>query len=226
MPRPRTPAFDYRTHDGEGSVRVTEPHRLVHAGRRWYLLAWDVDRRDWRTFRVDRIGLNAPAGPRFAPREISEDEVADRLSHGLATATWHYRARVTVHAPAAVIASRLPAAISVEPVDAQTCVIEVGSDNAYMLALNLGLLDADFRCRFFCRAGAGREPACAVSPVLRGDRLTSVSLDRQAHRQDHDEWPHRLSARHEPLGQSDEATVDGQAVPRTAPAGQGGRLRQ
>ncbi len=136
--------FDYRTHNGEGSVRVTEPHRLIHAGRRWYLLAWDVDRRDWRTFRVDRIVLNLPVGPRFAPREISEDEVADRLSCGLATATWHYRARVTVHAPAAVIASRLPAAITVEPVDEQTCVIEVGSDNAHMLALNLGLLDADF----------------------------------------------------------------------------------
>jgi predicted DNA-binding transcriptional regulator YafY len=137
--------FDYRTHDGEGSVRLTEPHRLVHAGRRWYLLAWDVDRRDWRTFRVDRIVLRLPAGPRFAPREISEDEVADRLSRGLATATWHYRARVTVHAPAAVIASRLPAAITVEPVDERTCVIEVGSDSAHMLALNLGMLDADFR---------------------------------------------------------------------------------
>ncbi len=148
---------DYRTHNGEGSVRVTEPHRLVHAGRRWYLLAWDVDRRDWRTFRVDRIGLNLPAGPRFAPREISEDEIADRLSSGLATATWHYRARVTVHAPAAVIASRLPAAITVEPVDERTCVIDVGSDNAHMLALNLGLLDADFRI------DAAAAPELAVS---------------------------------------------------------------
>jgi predicted DNA-binding transcriptional regulator YafY len=137
--------FHYQTHDGEGSARVTEPHRLIHSGRRWYLLAWDVDRRDWRTFRVDRIELNLPIGPRFAPRQISEEEVADRLSHGLATAMWHYRARVTVHAPAAVIEGRLPAAISVEPVDEHRCVIEVGSDNAEMLALNLGLLDADFR---------------------------------------------------------------------------------
>jgi hypothetical protein len=137
--------FEYRTHNGQGSVRVTEPHRLIHAGRRWYLLAWDVDRRDWRTFRVDRIALNLPVGPRFAPREISEEEVTDRLSYGLATATWHYRAAVTVHAPAAVIASRLPAAIAVEPVDEHTCVIDVGSDNAAVLALNLGLLDADFK---------------------------------------------------------------------------------
>jgi predicted DNA-binding transcriptional regulator YafY len=136
--------FDYRTHDGAGSLRGTEPHRLVNAGRRWYLLAWDVDRRDWRTFRVDRIGLRPPAGPRFAPREMPEDEVTDRLSRSLATATWRYRVRVTVRAPAAEIAGRLPAAITVEPVDDATCVIGVGSDTPHMLALYLGMLDADF----------------------------------------------------------------------------------
>jgi predicted DNA-binding transcriptional regulator YafY len=136
--------FDYRSHGGEGSVRVTEPHRLVNAYRRWYLLAWDLDKRDWRTFRVDRIDLGPPAGPRFVPRKMPDDEVADRLSRGLATATWRYRARVTVHAPAAQIAGRLPAAITVEPVDHDTCLIDVGSDNAHMLALNLGMLDADF----------------------------------------------------------------------------------
>ena len=137
--------FDYHTHDGAGGVRVAEPHRLVNAGRRWYLLAWDLDKRDWRTFRVDRIGLRLPAGPRFAPREMPENEVTDRLSRGLATATWRYRARVTVHAPAPQIAGRLPAAITVEPVDQNTCTIDVGSDSPHMLALNLGMLDADFQ---------------------------------------------------------------------------------
>jgi predicted DNA-binding transcriptional regulator YafY len=137
--------FDYRTYDGAAAVRLTEPQRLVSSGRRWYLLAWDVERRDWRTFRVDRIGLRPPTGPRFVPRELPDHEVADRLSRGLATATWRYRARVTVHAPAAEIAGRLPAAIAVEPVDENTCVIEVGSDTAHLLALYLGLLDADFR---------------------------------------------------------------------------------
>jgi predicted DNA-binding transcriptional regulator YafY len=136
--------FDYESHGGAGSLRVTEPHRLVNSGRRWYLLAWDVDRRDWRTFRIDRIGLRLPAGPRFVPREMPDDEVADRLSRGLATATWRYRARVTVRAPAAEIAGRLPAAIRIEPVDKNTCVIDVGSDTSHMLAFNLGMLDADF----------------------------------------------------------------------------------
>jgi predicted DNA-binding transcriptional regulator YafY len=136
--------FDYETHDGTGSVRRTEPHRLVHAGRHWYLLAWDLDKGDWRTFRVDRIRLHAPAGPRFAPRELSDAEVTERLSHGLAVAAWRYRARVTVHAPAEEIAARLPAGITVEPVDRHTCVLDVGSDNPEMLALYLGLAGADF----------------------------------------------------------------------------------
>ena len=60
--------FDYRTHDGTSSIRTTEPHRLVHAGRRWYLLGWDVDRQDWRTYRVDRLDPRTPTGPRFTPR--------------------------------------------------------------------------------------------------------------------------------------------------------------
>jgi predicted DNA-binding transcriptional regulator YafY len=136
--------FDYHAHDGGASMRVTEPHRLVSSGRRWYLLAWDAGRRDWRTFRVDRISLRLPAGPRFTPRDIPDDQVTDRLMTGLATATWRYRARVTVHAPAAQIAGRLPAGITVEPVDTATSVIEVGSDSPAMLALYLGLLDADF----------------------------------------------------------------------------------
>jgi predicted DNA-binding transcriptional regulator YafY len=137
--------FDYETHAGQESIRVAEPHRLVTAGRRWYLLAWDIDRHDWRTFRVDRMVLRPPAGPRFVPRVLSEDEVADRVARGLATATWRYRARVTVNAPAVHVAKRLPATITVEALDDNTCAIDVGADSPEMLALYVGMLDADFR---------------------------------------------------------------------------------
>jgi hypothetical protein len=75
---------------------------------------------------------------------MPDDQVTDRVMAGLATATWRYRARVTVHAPAAQIAGRLPAGITVEPVDTATSVIDVGSDSPAMLALYLGLLEADF----------------------------------------------------------------------------------
>jgi predicted DNA-binding transcriptional regulator YafY len=60
--------FDYLDHDGTASRRSAEPHRLVFTGRRWYLLAWDDDRDDWRTFRADRIRPRTPNGPRFTPR--------------------------------------------------------------------------------------------------------------------------------------------------------------
>lgn len=59
--------FDYTTYDGSESVRTVEPHRLVTWGRRCYLVRWDLDRGDWRTFRADRIRPRAPGGPRFAP---------------------------------------------------------------------------------------------------------------------------------------------------------------
>jgi predicted DNA-binding transcriptional regulator YafY len=137
--------FDYLSHDGSATYRVTEPHRLVHFGRRWYLLAWDVDRRDWRTFRVDRIEPRGTTGPRFEPREPPGD-VAELVTTGVGTATWRLRATVTVHAPAAEVAERVPTAlgVTVEPVDDRTCRLGVGADTPYVLALHLGLLGVDF----------------------------------------------------------------------------------
>ncbi len=126
--------FDYRDHDGSASLRSVEPHRMVHDRGRWYLVAWDTDRRDWRTFRADRIRLRTPGGPRFAPRDPPGGDVA----------TWRYRARVRVHAPAELIGGRLPPAVLVEAVDERTCIVDAGSDDPGMLALYLGMLDADF----------------------------------------------------------------------------------
>ncbi|MBO3749672.1 YafY family transcriptional regulator [Streptosporangiaceae bacterium NEAU-GS5] len=137
--------FDYRGHDGGESVRVTEPHRLVHTGRRWYLVAWDLERDDWRTFRVDRIRPRTPTGPRFTPRPLPEDgDVARHVARGVGTATWRYRARVIVHAPAAQVAARLPVPSDVRPLGEDRCVFEPGSDSPLMLAGYLAMLDADF----------------------------------------------------------------------------------
>src|SRR6266540_2572345 len=136
--------FDYRDHDGSASLRSVEPHRMVHDRGRWYLVAWDSDRRDWRTFRADRIRLRTPGGPRFAPRDPPGGDVATYLQRGVGSATWRYRARVRVHAPAELIAARVPPAVLVEAVDERTCIVDVGSDDPGMLALYLGMLDADF----------------------------------------------------------------------------------
>jgi predicted DNA-binding transcriptional regulator YafY len=137
--------FDYQGHGGAQSRRTAEPYRLANWGRRWYLVAYDLDRDDWRTFRVDRLTPKIPTGPRFAPRELPEQDLAAYVSGRVSRAAWRYRARVTVHAPAAEIADRInPAVGVVTAVDDDTCVLDTGADTIDSLAVHLGLLGRDF----------------------------------------------------------------------------------
>jgi predicted DNA-binding transcriptional regulator YafY len=137
--------FDYQAHSGTASRRSVEPYRLVNDRQRWYLVAWDTDRDAWRTFRVDRIEPRTPTGPRFTPRALPPDrEIAAQVARGIGEATWRYRARVIVHAPAAHVRDRMPIPVEVESLGEDQCVFEPGSDHPEMLALYLGLLDADF----------------------------------------------------------------------------------
>lgn len=136
--------FDYEDHAGAATVRTVEPYRLVNWGRRWYLFAWDTERGDWRTFRVDRIRPRVPTGPRFTPRDLPDD-VAAYVSSRVSAAAWRYRARVTVSAPAEVVADRIsPAVGTVERVDEHTCVLHTGADTVETLGAYLGLLGEDF----------------------------------------------------------------------------------
>lgn len=70
--------FRYVSAAGEETERRVEPHMLAPADRHWYLLAWDLDRDDWRTFRVDRLQEIAHTQMRFEPRPITPEE-ADEL---------------------------------------------------------------------------------------------------------------------------------------------------
>jgi predicted DNA-binding transcriptional regulator YafY len=137
--------FEYRAHSGAATQRSVEPYRLVNDRRRWYLVAWDVDRDAWRTFRVDRIEPKTPGGPRFTPRALPPDqEIAAQVARGVGEATWRYRARVIVHAPAAYVRGRLPIPVPVESLGEDQCAFEPGSDHPELLAVYLGMLDADF----------------------------------------------------------------------------------
>jgi predicted DNA-binding transcriptional regulator YafY len=137
--------FGYRGHDGGQSRRDAEPYRLVSAGRRWYLVAWDTGQRAWRTFRVDRISLSPhPPGPRFAPRQLPDGDAALHVLKGTGAAMWNYRADVIAHASADTVIPRLPPAVAVDPIDGHTCRVHVGSDTPEMLAVYLGMLGADF----------------------------------------------------------------------------------
>jgi predicted DNA-binding transcriptional regulator YafY len=137
--------FDYRSHDGTTSLRTAEPHRLVHTGRRWYLIAWDVERADWRTYRMDRLTPHVPTGPRFTPREAPDADLAAYLSRGVSTAVYRYQARITLHVPAETAAERiLPTIGVIEAIDAQTCLLRTGSNSLDELAVYLGLFDLPF----------------------------------------------------------------------------------
>jgi predicted DNA-binding transcriptional regulator YafY len=136
--------FDYRSHDGSSTVRSVEPHRLVSWGRKWYLVGWDTQRDDWRTFRVDRIEPRTPGGPRFTPREFPGD-VAAYVARGVSSAAYRFQARIIVHAPAEVVAARINPAIGVvEALDENSCVLATGADSVETVAVYAGLLDADF----------------------------------------------------------------------------------
>jgi predicted DNA-binding transcriptional regulator YafY len=136
--------LDYRKHDGTESTRSVEPYRLVHLGRRWYLVAWDRDRRAWRTFRVDRMHVRSPNGPRFTHREPPAEDIGEYVMRNVRSAPMAHHARVVVHAPATVITERVPRGIVVEPIDDSSCLVHVTSNTIEMLALYLGMMDADF----------------------------------------------------------------------------------
>lgn len=91
--------FLYRRRDGDDGRRWVEPHQLLSAGRLWYLIAWDLRRSDWRTFRLDRLGEVQLAGGRFAPRDIPGGDAAAFLSASVASIAPEIEALVTAQAP-------------------------------------------------------------------------------------------------------------------------------
>jgi len=99
--------FRYRGHDGAESARHTEPLRLVANGGRWYLLAFDIDRDDWRTFRLDRMADLRATGARAHHRTLPEASVADFLRTQAMSMAPTFRADVTIHAPLRHVTTQL-----------------------------------------------------------------------------------------------------------------------
>ena len=79
--------FDYRRRDGTDSSRLAEPHQLLSAGHLWYVIAWDLRRADWRSFRLDRISGVQLAGRHFTPRPIPGGDAAAYLTVSVASIT-------------------------------------------------------------------------------------------------------------------------------------------
>ncbi|GGL13981.1 helix-turn-helix transcriptional regulator [Streptomyces flaveus] len=138
--------FAYRSGDGTPSKRLTEPYRLVSTGRRWYLVAYDLDREDWRTFRVDRVSEPFATGARFAPRELPTGSAAEYLRQSMYRRQETYELEVTFAAPAEFIAARLPKWLGTpEPLDDHSCRLRAAvGDSVEWMAVRLAMVDCEF----------------------------------------------------------------------------------
>jgi predicted DNA-binding transcriptional regulator YafY len=145
--------FDYagRLPTDEPTPRKVEPHHLATAGGSWYLVAWDLERDDWRIFRADRVTALEPTGRRFAPRELPGGDVARYLSARFAgsdpaaSATadrWPCTGTVVLHRPAGEVLPFAGDGIVVD-LGPDRCSLEVGSWSWLALAASLGRFDTD-----------------------------------------------------------------------------------
>jgi predicted DNA-binding transcriptional regulator YafY len=137
--------FGYRGRDGASSRREVEPHSLVNVGRRWYLVAWDCGRDDWRTFRLDRLTAPATSGVRFTPRALPAKDGAAYVSQSLAAAPNRYEARVTLHAPIDAVRRWVPSHWgTLEPTGDASCEYRTGDDDLDWLAMRIMMFRVDF----------------------------------------------------------------------------------
>ncbi|MFI6100047.1 helix-turn-helix transcriptional regulator [Lentzea sp. NPDC051213] len=137
--------FTYAPTQGEPTKRLVEPQGLVHTGRRWYLVAWDVSKEDWRTFRVDRVTTEPTLAARFPPREPPAESLAEFVSRQVASSVYTYQAVLTIHAPLQAVADRTsPTAASLEPIDDNSCLMRTGAESIDRMMFYLLYLGYDF----------------------------------------------------------------------------------
>ena len=137
--------FSYEDAQGRSAQRSVEPQGVVHTGQRWYLVAWDRVRNDWRTFRIDRIVGDPQVGAHFAPRASPDGgDLKGYVSRSITAPHQAEQARVVLHAPYAVMSRRIPPSAGVvTPLDqGQRCQLECAANDS--LVYWLMALDVEF----------------------------------------------------------------------------------
>jgi predicted DNA-binding transcriptional regulator YafY len=134
--------FAYDGPRGSGERRV-EPYRLVATGRRWYLLAFDLDRDDWRTFRLDRMSGVQARGWRFRPRDAPD--AAEYVQRAITQSVYDYTARVRIAASKATVEAHVPASVGTVTADGRGhCILATGGNDLEWMAMHLGRLPWEF----------------------------------------------------------------------------------
>jgi predicted DNA-binding transcriptional regulator YafY len=141
----RVLVFPYSSKGAPPAERRVEPYRLVHSSWRWYLLAFDLERGEWRTFRADRIeGIPKNAGS-YRPRSLPAADVAAYVSESIASLRQRYAVRVTMHAAADAVRQRLKGwPVEVTPLDAASCELRTHGDSLEWICFSIGFLGIDF----------------------------------------------------------------------------------
>jgi predicted DNA-binding transcriptional regulator YafY len=143
--RHRDVRFEYLNRAGVSSRRRVEPYRQVLLGRRWYLLGWDLDRRDWRTFRLDRIGELTVPGSTFAPRPLPPDGAASFVQASTRAPVGEHYGVARFAAPVAVVSERLRAeAGTLEALDEHSCRYVTAVDSWEWLSLVLAAVGVPY----------------------------------------------------------------------------------
>lgn len=136
--------FGYTRYDRTRAERLVEPHRLVSLGRRWYLVAWDLERHDWRSFRVDRLAEPQLQGVPFRPRELPAEDAAEFVKAGIAGRPMKHDVRIVVHAAPEVVENTVRRWGEVERIDDVTCVLRMSVDDLEWPAMVLASVGAEF----------------------------------------------------------------------------------
>lgn len=136
--------FGYRDKQGAQTSRRVEPMQLVALGRRWYLVAFDNDRADWRTFRVDRIEDPTLTGARFPPKPIPTGDAVSYVRSSISESVPHTDYVVDVRAPASIIRERVGRWADVDELDADRCRVTIASRALEWPTMLVTSLGADF----------------------------------------------------------------------------------
>lgn len=141
----RRVGFDYTAADGAESARLVEPHRVVFLGQRWYLVAYDLLRHEWRSFRQDRMRAPRSTSQSFRPRELPAADAAEFVRAGIAGQPSEYHVSAVIEAPAAVVAERIGRWATVTAHGANRSAVAMTAETLDWPAMALGSVGAEFR---------------------------------------------------------------------------------